>query len=262
MDEHYRGFIDTCARFGMAKQAADLLYKRAQTLARLLVGGKRLNPRTINYMRNVISANSSKLGPNTLKRFEEFARARGNIAKAMRGLDRNSAELQKYVTHMNTLNQNMNKFLSDEVYSVYKKDPNAFIDPRAAKTRFADFDTRGRMVKVDQYGRRVLPVRHRGTPVQQPAATVQKPTAPVQQPTAPAPVTPSADITEAASKANNTVANQAINQMAGGGAQMVPVYGGGGDFGAWMAQNPVLATAAIGVPTFMAGSWLANRNRA
>jgi len=106
MDEHYQGFIDTCARFGMAKQAADLLYKQAigaekifgaarkamqsgKSLKDVVINGKRLadqatwmskanrmfDPSKASQLENMLKINlgyGKSYSPEVVQRFKSF----------------------------------------------------------------------------------------------------------------------------------------------------------------------------------------------
>lgn len=95
MNEHYMGFINTCVGFGMGKEAADTLYKRAagvgelislankamkggKTLMQVMRGGKALTPAQIAKMRRFVG-NSDKIrqfGKQYFKNEAEVAKMR------------------------------------------------------------------------------------------------------------------------------------------------------------------------------------------
>lgn len=95
MNEHYTGFINTCVGFGMSKEAADTLYKRAagigeliglankamkggKSLAQVMRRGKALTPAQIAKMRRFVG-NSDKIkqfGGQYFKNEAEVAKMR------------------------------------------------------------------------------------------------------------------------------------------------------------------------------------------
>lgn len=290
-NNYYRGFIETCASYGMDKSAADMLYKQALP-ARLL----------INTLRTAQKA--GKPLASVAVRGRNFVKDKVLVNKALRML----TDPQREGLLLSKKYFDGNRAALDE----FRRYVSTYDAPVTTAARVSGGARAHGRIPVDgalRRARRMSAERNfaqltgREPPV--PAAPVPSAAAGVsggvptqmmlpgfenlraapgaatrvnvgarnsltaqqraqqeaafrargQQPASPVPAAAETPVSPSpAAGVSPEVANNAVNEMAAGAA-------GPGWLGQTVAQHPYMSLAAVGVPAFMAGSMYANKNR-